>query len=68
MRYALSKIRQYEEEMAYRCYVTDALKSAVGLNMRYVEAIQVRPVKEETRTPDEIVNEVRRRINGFIQS
>lgn len=66
MRYVLSRIRWYEEEMAYRCYVTDALKSAVGLEMRYVEAIQVRPVKEETRTADEIIDAVRRRINGFI--
>lgn len=37
-----------------------------NLNKRYVDLLNYRPQKEETRTPEEIINDVRRALNGSI--
>ena len=41
---------------AYRFYVTDALKIIGGLNMRYADI--VKPEPEETRTGEEIIEDI----------
>lgn len=53
MRYAVARIEKENRDTAYRIYLTDALKSIGGLNVRYFDLISD-PVKEED--PDSIKN------------
>lgn len=58
---------RYQEEMSYKCYVTDCLRlitentaKSVGgsyIKARYAEVIA--PAKEEKRTADEVINDIR---------
>lgn len=64
MRYVVSRYKMYQQEMAYRFFVTDELyyinNNVVGmtggsrLQTRFYEILH--PPKEETRTSDEIIN------------
>ena len=60
MRYVKARVKQALDEMAYRIYITDALKVIGGLNIRYADLIK-RPI-EETRTKEEIIESIRRRL------
>jgi len=62
----LSKLDLYEEDKAYRIYVTDALKIIGSLNGRYIDFIKAKRAKVETRTPEEIIATIRRKINGSV--
>ena len=72
----MSKVSQQSKDTAYRVYVTDSLKLiaentanfAKGRYMkdRYYDAI--RPAKEDTRTGDEIVEDIMKRAGLVIKS
>lgn len=66
MRYVLARIDQNNRDEAYRIYVTDALKAIGGFDSRFVDLLNYKLPKEETRTPDEIINKIRGRINELI--
>lgn len=66
MRYVLSKFKMHEEDKIYRIYVTDSLKAIGNLDKRYADIIKTKPIKRETRTPSEIVEHIRRKLNGFV--
>lgn len=50
----------------YRFYITDALKVIGGLNKRYADIVDFKSAKVETRTPDEIINTIRGKLNGSL--
>lgn len=50
----------YAQEHTYRIYVTDALKSYLGLNVRYAD--QFKP--EDKRTAEEIINSIAMKLGG----
>lgn len=63
--YVKAKIGERSEELAFRVYASDALKGifkAVGgeMTLRYYDIIE--PKKAETRTPDEIVEGIRKKL------
>lgn len=62
MRYVLARIEENNRDEAYRIYVTDALKAIGGFNKRYYDLINYEPPKEETRTPEEIIANIRRKL------
>ncbi len=61
MRYVLSRIRVYQREEAYRIYVTDALKGAYGLNIRFYDILYP---TIETRTPTAIIEGIKAKLRG----
>ena len=70
MRYAVAKVEQNAKDTAYRIYITDTLRMLTEntaafagghyMNRRFIELIA--PAKEETRTEDEIIEQIRRRV------
>lgn len=65
--YAKAKLRDFEDELLYKIYVTDSLKyiaentakqvGGVHLTKRYIDLVE--PKEPETpKTPDEIIDEV----------
>ena len=64
MRYVSAQIRLNRREEAYRIYITDAIKSVWRLNKRYLDIID--PPKEEKRTSEDIINHMRKKINGSV--
>jgi len=60
MRYVKARITQEVEAKTYRIYVTDALKVLGNLNMRYADMLKKPHV--ETRTKEEIVDSIRRKL------
>lgn len=59
MRYVSARLEQNLRDDAYRFYVTDALKAIGGLDKRYYDIIEFKPPIEETRTPEEIIANIR---------
>lgn len=65
-------IKRQEDREIYEAYITDALKAIAGntaiygtgdyLQKRYYDMIK--PQKEETRTPDEVVNYMKNKLRG----
>ncbi len=55
MRYVYARADETGRERAYRYYVTDALRCAYGLNIRYADFYK----PEDTRTADEIKNSIK---------
>lgn len=69
MRYVKAKAHQNAEEKAYRIYATDCLRmisentakpSGVYMKARYIDIIK--PKKEETRTANEIIDHIKKRL------
>lgn len=66
----MAKIEQNAKETAYRVYVSDALRMLTEntaayagghyMNRRFIDLIE--PIKEETRTEKEIIEQIRKRI------
>lgn len=63
MRYAVARIEKENRDTAYRIYLTDALKSIGGLNVRYADLIDNKPVREEN--PDDIKNRLKAKLGGL---
>ena len=63
MRYVTARYNKQQRELAYRIYVTDALKSRWGLNVRYYDFIDNKP--EDSRTADEVVNNIRHKLTAL---
>ena len=73
MRYVNAKAQKESEAKAYRIYVTDGIKmisentaktgKASYFQKRYIEVIK--PVPEETRTADEIIDGIRNKIQNL---
>lgn len=55
MRYVTARYNENQRELAYRIYVTDSLKSYLGLNIRYADIFS----PEETRTAEEVIDGVK---------
>jgi len=51
-------IQRDGERLAYRVYVTDALRALCGGGARYWELVRPQPEPAETRTPEEIIERV----------
>lgn len=51
--HCISAFRKFQEEKAYKIYVTDALYHLARLNMRYADAIKSQKVEE--RSASEII-------------
>lgn len=47
------------DERIYRIYITDALKTYLGLNRRYADIF----IPTETRKPEEIINNISNKIS-----
>ena len=72
MRYVKARIQTEQRDTAYRIYVTDALKGivtntstaeeSVGISVRYAELIA--PKKEETRTPEEVIDSIKKKLES----
>ena len=62
MRYVLARIEKNNRDEAYRFYITDALRALGGFEQRYYDLVETRPVIEETRTPEEIIANIRGRL------
>ena len=70
VRYAVARFKERQKDMAYRIYVSDALKMVASntaklsggeyLKTRYCDAINPKP--EETRTSDEIIAHIRKKL------
>lgn len=60
MRYVSSRLRMYAQEHTYRIYVTDALKSFMGLNVRYADNF----APQEKRSAEEIINSIAKKLGG----
>ena len=59
MRYVGARFQKEMRESTYRIYVTDALKAIAGGNMRYADIWSEKFLGvEETRTPEEIIDEI----------
>lgn len=63
MRYVTARYKEKQRELAYRIYVTDALKVLGGLNARYYEYIDETP--QDTRTADEVVDGIRHKLTAL---
>ena len=63
MRYVTARYNEKQRELAYRIYVTDALKAFGGLNRRYYDVIDVKP--QETRTAEEITDNIRHKLTAL---
>ncbi len=59
-----------QKEMAYKIYMSDLLWGFVEGEKRnvprYYDIINDTPVAEETRTPEEIIEQVRKKIRGQV--
>lgn len=65
-------IKRHQKEKIYQIYVTDALQAitsniahingGVEFRKRYIELIE--PKKEETRTPEEIISQIKKKLGG----
>lgn len=64
MRYVYARGDEANRERAYRYYVTDALKCAYGLNVRYADLFA--PV--ETRTETEIIMGIKEKLGELNES
>ena len=72
----MSRYKREQEEKAYRVYVTDALRLTVEntatyaggnyINARYIDVIE--PKKVDTRTGDEIVEDIIKRAGLVVKS
>ena len=68
----MSKANQQAKDTAYRVYVTDCLKliaentGNISLKLRYYDIIQ--PKKADTRTGDEIVEDIIKRAGLVVKS
>ena len=58
MRYVEARYNLYNRDLAYRYYVTDALKVLGGLNIRFADLFK----PEETRTSDEIIGGIKNKL------
>ena len=63
MRYVKARYKEKQRELAYRIYVTDALKAHWGLNARYYDFIDDKP--QDTRTADEVVDGIRQKLTAL---
>lgn len=63
MRYVTARYNKQQRELAYRIYVTDALKVLGGLNARYYEYIDDKP--QDNRTADEVVDGIRQKLTAL---
>lgn len=52
-----ARIEEYQRELAYRIYITDSLKSQLGLKVRYIDIIKSEQVIE-TRSEEEIISNI----------
>ena len=60
MRYVTARYNEKQRELAYRIYVTDALKYFGGLNARYLDFIDDTP--PDNRTADEVIGGIRQKL------
>ena len=59
MRYVTARLLDESRDLTYRIYVTDCLKALADGNIRYIDLIQQQKKKVETRTSNEIVNDIK---------
>ena len=64
MKYALARLKAEGEARAFRVYVTDALKAAYNLNMRYYDVVCPREPGKE-RSAEEIISSIVSKIEGM---
>ena len=59
-----AKMREKEKEDMYKVYITDSLRAAYNLNMRYFDIITPSaPIREEDA--QEIINRITAKIEGL---
>lgn len=63
MRYVKARYKENQRELAYRIYVTDALKSRWGLNSRYYDFIDDTP--PDSRTPEEVITHIGNKLTAL---
>ena len=63
MRYVKARYKENQRELAYRIYVTDALKAFGGLNARYYDFIDDTP--PDNRTADEVIGGIRQKLTAL---
>lgn len=64
MRYVSAKKEEKTKAEIYRIYVSDCLRALINndSNPRYIDMIKPQPI--ETRTADEIINDVKNKLQG----
>ena len=65
MRYARAFLDEKENELVYRIFLTDALRSLAGFNSRYVDFIDLGEREKETRSPEEIIASISDKISNL---
>lgn len=59
MRYVTARLLEESRDLTYRIYVTDSLKALTEANVRYIDLIHQQKQKVETRTSNEIVDNIK---------
>lgn len=65
MRYVQAKQALYTDEVAYRIYVTDALRLITGADMRYVDLLDL---ATKPALPEQDASEIKDRIVGKLRA
>lgn len=65
----LSEVSAENKEQAYRIYVTDMLRAILGwtgnkVEVRYADIVNATPDREETRTPEEIIESIKDKLRA----
>lgn len=61
----MARQKRDNEEKAFRIYVTDALKCAYSLNIRYLDVVEPQRVVKDDRTAEEIIGSIVAKIEGI---
>lgn len=72
LRYFLAKLARQNSDTAYRAYITDALRMTTENTAKYAGGVYQKsrwfdlanPPKEETRTAEEIIEHMKKKLEG----
>lgn len=59
MRYVQARAEEQRRERAYRFYVTEGIRGLCNFSESYIDLIDTKAAKAETRTPEEIIKGVK---------
>lgn len=60
LRYAKARLETEKRDFAYRIFITDCIGHIIGLNERWVDMVNPKPV--ETRSAGEIIDNIRNKL------
>ena len=63
MRYVKARLIEYNRDLAYRIFVTDCVGHIVQAEKRWIDVVNAKPQKKETRSSQEIINNIKNGLN-----